>query len=101
MPVPTGEADYRLGLRHRRQQRGDLSPVIKQSQNRTGIGLKRPEQAQAVGPVLGQGALVGADYHPVPLLQPDGGDYTAAPVLLPLILEIMVVEIDRDRKSVV
>jgi hypothetical protein len=59
--------------------------------------LKCPQQAQAVSLVLNQGALVRADYHLFPLLQPDTGDYTTAFILLPLIVEIMVVEIDSRR----
>jgi hypothetical protein len=47
--------------------------------------------------MLKQGALMRADYHPIPFLQPDGGDYAAASILLPLILKIMVMEIDSRR----
>jgi hypothetical protein len=44
--------------------------------------------------MLNQGALMRANYLPIPLLQPDTDGYAAAPKFLAPVEEIMVVEVD-------
>jgi len=74
-----------------------LAGIFIHCQDRSWIGLECPEQLQSVVPGPGQGTLVRADNHSIPLFQSDEDNQPATMVLPFPVLEVVVVKVEGGR----